>query len=107
MPCKPPSIRPQPSTNDISAARNQHNSPLLRLPAEFRNTIYAYVLAERTPVIAHTLNHIGVDLPHGLTLLATCRQLHLETFLVPLKLNTLRFVSLKMFEQAALSWRPA
>jgi hypothetical protein len=83
-----------------SSRRNQQSSPLLRLPAEIRNTIYEYVLGGES---WHYLTYIGVRLslkrrlskdderpekePHFLALFKTCRQLQAETKLLPFKLN--------------------
>ena len=81
-----------------STARNQLESPLVRLPAEIRNAIYTYVLREdllylsqhwgrpeelllRTKLDVVTFRGYGLG-AGGFSnpLLLVCRQLHLETF---------------------------
>jgi hypothetical protein len=82
--------------------RNKHESPLLRLPGEIRNEIYAYVLGNKHYCVA-TSNHIDHDTgqtlsPNGfltsskdLALLTVCRQIHTEAHLLPFVLNTFHY----------------
>ena len=87
---------------------SQHNSqtPLLQLPAELRNAIYAFVLTDpnSTPIFVNfTVPRLSVDkrlvydakatIPRRVALLGTCRQIYQETSVLPLGLNTLRFTS--------------
>jgi hypothetical protein len=96
------------STNQshASALRNAQELPLLRLPAETRNEIYAYVLTE-SPDARYTFNHFVIretsaggragtlsdarEQPLRLALLATCRQIHTETQALPFTVNRLCF----------------
>ncbi|KAI4701716.1 hypothetical protein J4E81_003456 [Alternaria sp. BMP 2799] len=73
--------------------RNATASPLLRLPAELRNTIFAYALDHDTIVLEHPVPRIRItDSRHkdAINLLYVCRQIYIETALLPYKLN--RFV---------------
>jgi hypothetical protein len=85
--------------------RNATTSPLLRLPGEIRNFIYEYVfredarynLAAKTfPKEQPTLEDVRdirlfPVVPHRLALVRTCRQLYIETALLPLQFNTFVF----------------
>jgi len=91
----------------FSSLQNQHNSPLLRLPAELRNQIYAYVLGNLIirPKPSKSLNQYGSPTPglklraagasledeeratRFLALTQTCRQVYAETKLLPFTLN--------------------
>ncbi|KAI4917555.1 uncharacterized protein J4E92_008949 [Alternaria infectoria] len=76
---------------------NALNSPLLRLPAELRNAIFAYVFSSNvyvfdgasvyrdktTSLTSFNENNLGV--------LVTSRQLHAETALLPYQLALFRF----------------
>jgi hypothetical protein len=64
-----------------SALKNQNNSPLLRLPAELRNAIYAYAFDHATAIYYTAAKYECYDLGvrhdgNGLPL--ACRQLHRE-----------------------------
>jgi hypothetical protein len=102
---------------------NQSNSPFLRLPAEIRNQIYEYALGFQTITIGYetyrssyeeskpvfryrstVFNHITnpfkerqqsyVKVSKGFTLLNnTCRQMYIETSVLPYKLSTIAFDS--------------
>jgi len=94
-----------PTQTDITRTlRNQRESPLLRLPAELRNQIYAYVLGdheictESLPWGYPTPGHHHIQLSshnngiwtrphHFLALTATSRQLRSETEFLPFRLN--------------------
>ncbi|KAH7076569.1 hypothetical protein BKA63DRAFT_594012 [Paraphoma chrysanthemicola] len=101
-------------TNKTSLAMttrsNAIESSLLRLPAELRNKIYAYVfyegtyclkisnrtrpghyLPEKVPVCLEQCNH-------ALALLRVCRQVHAEAKLFPYWLNVFQFDSLLAFQ---------
>ncbi|KAF2833656.1 hypothetical protein CC86DRAFT_461962 [Ophiobolus disseminans] len=63
-------------------AHNQRNSPLLRLPAELRNSIYQYALSSSKVVVHLPLGdplYRGSRLPVSLRFLTTCRQIYHET----------------------------
>jgi hypothetical protein len=80
---------------------NAKSSPLLHLPGEIRNSIYEYVLQEDAPyrlataMILEDLRKVSLFpvVPHRLALLRTCRQLYLETALLPFQLNIFAFRS--------------
>jgi hypothetical protein len=88
---------------------NAHSSPLLRLPAELRNNIYAYVFArpdgyafhENTTYRSQNRQHIMDDV----ILLLTCRQIYHEAQGLPLQLNELRFPTLRVFERILMPLR--
>jgi hypothetical protein len=80
--------------------RNATQSPLLRLPAELRNKIFKLAVGGHTIHLYHTstLFHTSVtDLKilyrdrHCFALLSVCRQIYLETALLPFSANTLSF----------------
>jgi hypothetical protein len=56
----------------ISTERNQHLSPLLKLPAELRNKIYDYLSSIETS----QGNYIAIRTPNARALSRVCRQLH-------------------------------
>ncbi|KAI4613396.1 uncharacterized protein J4E87_009863 [Alternaria ethzedia] len=73
--------------------RNATVSPLLRLPPELRNTIFAYALDYETFILEHLVPRIrttGSRHKDPINLLYVCRQIYIETALLPYKLN--RFV---------------
>jgi hypothetical protein len=88
-----------------STTRNAHTSPLLRLPAELRNQIYAYVIQDgtyrfRTPIVdidwgllhmsdyaVHEEMYIEEPRPRWAGLLRTSYQINAETRLLPYSLN--------------------
>jgi hypothetical protein len=72
-----------PDTRDLMALRNQKDSPLLRLPAELKRKIYAYVSDHTTAL--DSFHEIPVDMPSAMKfkhdnsgLLLACRQSHYE-----------------------------
>ncbi|KAF2636370.1 hypothetical protein P280DRAFT_473210 [Massarina eburnea CBS 473.64] len=75
--CHPNSIKTKLFT---ITQQNQQKSPLLQLPGELRNIIYALVLG------GHTIP----DQKPNLALLATCCQIYYETRLLPFELNTVQ-----------------
>jgi hypothetical protein len=88
---------------DGSTLRNQKDSPLLRLPAELRNQIYAYTfknLKVRTatrfgPYPSYEPGYCCVLLPYHVSALlnsaTACRQIHIETDLLFFKNTELDF----------------
>jgi len=90
-----------------SMQRNQHDSPLLRLPRELRNDIFEHVLASTTYEVSicwtkrYPNNALESSLkvrvprweqlPPDLSLLQVSRQVYAETFLLPFKLHTFYF----------------
>jgi hypothetical protein len=96
----------------ILTARNATASPLLRLPGEIRNKIYAYALdnveyqlfkevprftaPQQAYVIARTTKPTRRPLRH-LALLGVCRQIHHEAELLPFHLTKLHITSLASF----------
>lgn len=74
------------------AQQNQQQSPLLRLPAELRNKIFAYTLGGKTFKIIPgyydipTMN--ATNSKYALALLQVCRQIYAETTLLPFSINT-------------------
>ncbi|KAF3001361.1 hypothetical protein E8E13_006383 [Curvularia kusanoi] len=80
-------------------------SPLLTLPAELRNIIWALVLGNTTYDISCTIRiPWGTSVKnlttsaHSLALLRTCRQIHAETRYLPFTLNTFQFKSEDAFK---------
>ncbi|KAI4604738.1 hypothetical protein J4E83_010979 [Alternaria metachromatica] len=79
--------------------RNATASPLLRLPAEIRNMIFAYALShgdtklhiipsiQDGPGGTGCWKHRSWPDPVNVSLLYVCRQIHLETALLPYELN--------------------
>lgn len=69
-------------------------SPLLCLPGEIRNMIYAYALTSETRHLAYDVQHGRFDVSGiGAGLLQTCHMVSCETMYLPLLLNTLVFGS--------------
>jgi hypothetical protein len=112
-----------------STERNDHESPLLRLPSKIRNRIYEYVLTQGT--FTFTVKRIPrirrgpfiPDLDLGelptkplpdLALASTCRWIHDEAALFALSLNTIHCTSIYALSLNtihctsiyALSWLP-
>ncbi|KAF2847628.1 hypothetical protein T440DRAFT_557310 [Plenodomus tracheiphilus IPT5] len=103
------------------AARNREHSPLLRLPAELRNQIFALVLSEKTAIPIYgdegpsaienlfgaisdvysnsweleALSKATSEVISTPSLLQVCRQIYEETSLLPYALNTFKPVSRK------------
>jgi hypothetical protein len=88
-----------------STALNANNSPLLRLPAELRNKIYALVLDEDGYVFSYpdrpTL--ASGERKNRLAILSLCRQIHAETALLPFSLNKLHFFYFNGFRDLCLA----
>ncbi|KAH7086760.1 hypothetical protein FB567DRAFT_549209 [Paraphoma chrysanthemicola] len=87
-----------------STARNATSSPLLRLPAELRNKIYAYVLTGPNEVYSfdyasnrHWLGNVPPKTTHPVALIRCCRQVDAEAKLLPFELNLFRFSDLVIF----------
>jgi hypothetical protein len=84
--------------HSFSTARNAIASPLLRLPAEIRHEIYAYVASVGTYKVDSFDGPTGPDFyisgpgPSWLGLLHTCRQIYAEASALPYALNTFRLV---------------
>ncbi|KAH7076571.1 hypothetical protein BKA63DRAFT_468329 [Paraphoma chrysanthemicola] len=90
-------------------AHNAASSPLLRLPAEIRNEIYAHVLTLPGGITAWNYDYIHEKVsmnmsssiyelrkqPDYFAMLRTCHQIQSEAHLLPLTLNFLDFVSHK------------
>lgn len=93
-----------------SVRRDQVKSPLLRLPGEIRNTIYGYVLGYGGFIIkskarktrktdsdcVKTLCGYGkhgktYSKGHALALVSVCRQIYVETTMLPYRLNIFTF----------------
>jgi hypothetical protein len=78
-----------------SSTRNRHLSPFCRLPAEVRNTIYAYVLGSRTFHFADAIHRHHAKLtpsqPHLLSILRVSHQIYAEASLLPYSLNVFSF----------------
>jgi hypothetical protein len=103
-----PSLTHLALTNPPSTQRNQLTSPLLRLPGELRNKIYATAFREEYINVRRDANdrlHFRAAthaLPSSTTitnylfsrLFATttvCRQIYAETAVLPVRLNVFRF----------------
>ncbi|EAT88259.1 hypothetical protein SNOG_04499 [Parastagonospora nodorum SN15] len=82
---------------------NQIHSPLLRLPAELRNSIFAYALGaskierctgyscqvcRKLKILSGSPKYVTCHFEGGLGILSTCRQVYAESKLLPFKLNT-------------------
>ncbi|KAF2132549.1 hypothetical protein P153DRAFT_382174 [Dothidotthia symphoricarpi CBS 119687] len=80
------------------AQRNQHDSPLLGLPAELRNKIYGYVLCGKTIAFELFRTVPGFD-ENNFNLLRTCRQIHAEAQLLPYAKNTFLIGDRSQFKQ--------
>ncbi|KAF2622061.1 hypothetical protein BU25DRAFT_426018 [Macroventuria anomochaeta] len=96
--CHTGMLDPRPRDDRASAmfGRNATMSPLLCLPAELRNRVFAYILGGYEFKLQggwngrcqarHILSDVG---GHGiLGLLRTCRQIYAETRMLPFALNT-------------------
>jgi hypothetical protein len=93
-------------------------SPLLRLPAELRNEIYAYVFTDEYMFASITCStdaidrdygpiiHTCINKPYRVALTSTCRALHAETQNLPFKLNEFSFESMRSFKRVALLLSP-
>jgi hypothetical protein len=69
-------------------------SPLLSLPGEIRNMIYAYALTSETKLLAYNNQRGRFDVSRiGAGLLQICHMVSRETMYLPLLLNTLVFGS--------------
>lgn len=75
-----------------SARLNEIESPLLRLPAEIRNKVYAYVLSGEKSVL-YTSRGVSKQWAMCLAVTSVCRQMHFEAHLLPFKLNRFCFNS--------------
>ncbi|KAF1946258.1 hypothetical protein EJ02DRAFT_248378 [Clathrospora elynae] len=97
------------SVQDFISLRNRRESPLVRVPAEIRNKIYGYALgglefhikrsdhegkwfrAKRLAIATRPIDADRQELPKFdpelLALTATCRQIYIETKLLPLAAN--------------------
>ncbi|KAF1912418.1 hypothetical protein BDU57DRAFT_551267 [Ampelomyces quisqualis] len=93
-----------PKGGERDLVKSNQDSPLLRLPGELRNRIWEYVLGGRTlrprltpiPRSPEQLFQIAQELREpllGFALLRTCRQVYMETALLPYKLNAYDFSS--------------
>ncbi|USP77115.1 hypothetical protein yc1106_04389 [Curvularia clavata] len=94
------------------ARQNQQQSPLLRLPAELRNKIFAYALGGRTFRFKTTGNYPWyiknvTKYKHALALLQVCRQIYAETALLPFSTNTFSASRLYVLEEWAESLHSA
>jgi hypothetical protein len=103
------------SSNSLTISRTLHNSTaslLLRLPGELRNQIYTYVFTDprmfSSVSCASAMDVFGncIDGPH-LGLLATCRSIHAEAHMLPLKLNVFSFDTLVAFKDIVLRLTPS
>lgn len=93
-------------------------SPLLRLPAELRNEIYAYVFTDEYLFASITCSpdatdrgysptfHTCIKKPYRVALTSTCRALYVETQNLPFKLNQFSFESMRRFKRVALLLSP-
>ena len=84
---------------NCSTQNNATASPLLRLPAEIRNIIFAYALShgdiklnvipriQDGPGRTGCWKHRNWPIPVNISLIYACRQIHFETALLPYKLN--------------------
>ncbi|OWY42215.1 asparagine synthetase [Alternaria alternata] len=86
------------------AYRNATSSPLLRLPPEIRNMIFALVLTEEgTIYLFYIRNGWRYQNDFQISLLRVCRQVYTETCLLPYKLNTFDFYYIYVLERF-VSW---
>jgi hypothetical protein len=98
--------------NPNSARWNQRNSPLLRLPAELRNLIFRFALGGNTwsfvvrePYGQRIHNCSGFQ--HTFALLAVCRQIYVETALLPFSLRSFSFNDPEDFDLWLKALHPA
>ncbi|KAI4676687.1 uncharacterized protein J4E84_009522 [Alternaria hordeiaustralica] len=90
------------NTEEQQEEATQHNataSPLLRLPAEIRNMIFAYALShgdielnvvpriQNAPSRKGCWKHLNWPIPVNISLIYACQQIHFETALLPYELN--------------------
>jgi len=92
-----------------STTLNAVNSPLLRLPAELRNMIFAYVYTGTAYGFDDTIKITGrtqpsftgyvrlLNLKRRVGLSLVCRQTHDETALLPYKLGIFTFLPLLQY----------
>jgi hypothetical protein len=100
---------------EYSTARNALASPLLLLPAELRNKIYAYVIQNGTYYLDYCkwMRVSSTVSPRRgwLGLLYTCRQVNAEAALLPYTLNIFHFTSIKcaqiVLERLSKNLRPS
>ncbi|KAF1997456.1 hypothetical protein P154DRAFT_578877 [Amniculicola lignicola CBS 123094] len=77
--------------------KNEQDSPLLRLPAEIRNTIYGYVLGGKTVTKEGWEGRMTdkdtfeISGRQSLALLGVCRMIYAETAFLPFTLNDFHF----------------
>jgi hypothetical protein len=84
---------PQHANHKNSTQRTQQDSPLLRLPAELRNTIYTYVLQGQIWVAPRRLSFMAGPSPppNYMALLHVCREMHADTRFLPFSLGLFNF----------------
>lgn len=75
--------------------RDCEQSPLLHLPAELRNEIYAYVLTTNLYRVGSDGRILTDTRP--LLLLRVCRQIHEETATMPISINQFCFLTLRRY----------
>jgi hypothetical protein len=86
---------PREATNPfltLNSFNSNQNTPLLRLPLELRNLIWAYALGSHTLRYNTTVGRMNPPKTAkacGLDLLRTSRQIYLDTACLPYKLNAL------------------
>jgi hypothetical protein len=95
---RPPKTHPKilgPLSSHTTLAAHQAAiaaSPLLSLPGEIRNIIYAYALTSETKCLLFDTQHGRFDVSRiGAGLLQTCHMVSREAIYLPLVLNTLVF----------------
>lgn len=76
----------------LNLIRTNSSTPLLQLPAEIRNRIFAYALGGRSfQVLGNQVKcYSKYPNPESLSLLRTCRQIYSETALLPFSANIFR-----------------
>jgi hypothetical protein len=97
-----------------SSLRNNHDSPLLRLPGELRNHIYDYIFNEEIefdtlacPFTPAYWTADGMDeVPTWYTMLFICRKIHVETALLPFT-HLLVVYDVHLLESVSASFSPA
>jgi hypothetical protein len=99
-----------PVADQYSIARNDWESPLLRLPADLRNRIYEIVIYNGTHEFfslyqfhrnqrrRRRLSDVSNPKQHLVALLRVCRAIHSETALLPFSLNTCDFCRFEWLE---------
>ena len=101
-----------------SSLRNQRESPLMRLPAELRDSVFKYLLGGQElrimvyedPLLAsRPMGDTGhfKDTKNFVTITQTCRQAHSDTKLMPFGLNKIvgNAVDLSTFMDDAAAWQ--